>query len=424
MQQKTSGDVYVKEDIVQHEEKHVTQLDVSEILDLTKPEQATELTADQLSEHLSDRLLLQQRKHCYDYVRCRKLRRPAASICVTCQRRSQRELKVLDFLERLYPDQTKIGLYELLNEDAITNIDPDFIPDVVERKLEIIQEFGCSSQEHWATIAQQLFGPAPKVCEVMAANEKVILDRLNQKNAENVDYQELQPVQRTSKKLVPVFVLLQIVCEYLFNVPGYVGFSLFPLIQAKYAYLLPSTPAAAESEKDVELSEGEVTISQNKPVASLDDLRNGMRIGGTVDYSTETEIAVTVSQIRQFYFDYIQNQSSVHRLMNCLGLSERSGEHETEFLEELDFTVYMSIVCRFHPGLEFLRPTPDFQVSYVDTVVCRIMLENDRKYAGKLFQSEFTRSGLVQELWLIQRSPDLNRLLRYFSYEHFYVIYC
>ena len=154
MQQKTSGDVYVKEDIVQHEDKHVTQLDVSEILDLTKPEQATELTADQLSEHLSDRLLLQQRKHCYDYVRCRKLRRPAASICVTCQRRSQRELKILDFLERLYPDQTKIGLYELLNEDAITNIDPDFIPDVVERKLEIIQEFGCSSQEHWATIAQ------------------------------------------------------------------------------------------------------------------------------------------------------------------------------------------------------------------------------------------------------------------------------
>lgn len=154
VQQKTSGDVYVKEDIVQHEEKRVTQLDVSEILDLTKPEQATELTADQLSEHLSDRLLLQQRKHCYDYVRCRKLRRPAASVCITCQRRSQRELKILDFLERLYSGKTKIGLYELLSEDAITNIDPDFIPDVVERKLEIIQEFGCSSQEHWATIAQ------------------------------------------------------------------------------------------------------------------------------------------------------------------------------------------------------------------------------------------------------------------------------
>ena len=51
--------MYVKEDIVEHEEKQVTQLDVSEILDLTKPEQATELTADQLSEHLSDRLLLQ-----------------------------------------------------------------------------------------------------------------------------------------------------------------------------------------------------------------------------------------------------------------------------------------------------------------------------------------------------------------------------
>lgn len=114
---------------------------------------------------------------------------------------------------------------------------------MVERKLEIIQEFGCSSQEHWATIAQQLFGQAPKVQEVMAANERAILDRLNQANAGNVDYQELQPAQpqASKKKLVPVFVLLQVVCEYLFNVPGYVGFSLFPLIQAKYAYLLPST---------------------------------------------------------------------------------------------------------------------------------------------------------------------------------------
>lgn len=259
----------------------------------------------------------------------------------------------------------------------------------------------------------------------MTANERAILDRLNSENSKDVDYQELQPVQpqASKKKLVPVFVLLQVVCEYLFNVPGYVGFSLFPLIQAKYAYLLPSAPAAEGNVKEVELSEGEVVVP-SKAAASLDDLRNGMRIGGTVDFGVETEIAVTVAQIRQFYFDYIQNQPSVRRLMNCLGLSERSGEHETESLEELDFTVYMSTVCRFHPGLEFLRPTPDFQVSYVDTVVCRIMLENDRKYAGRLFESEFTRSGLVQELWLIQRSPDLNRLLRYFSYEHFYVIYC
>ena len=47
-------------------------------------------------------------------------------------------MKIIEFLEKLYSHNVKISLYELLNEDILTNIDPDFIPDVVERKLEII----------------------------------------------------------------------------------------------------------------------------------------------------------------------------------------------------------------------------------------------------------------------------------------------
>ena len=33
---------------------------------------------------------------------------------------------------------------------------------------------------------------------------------------------------------------------------------------------------------------------------------------------------------------------------------------DDELLVEDDFLIYMATVCKLHPGLEFLRPTPDF----------------------------------------------------------------
>lgn len=39
------------------------------------------------------------------------------------------------------------------------------------------------------------------------------------------------------------------------------------------------------------------------------------------------------------------------------------------YIEPDDINLYLTVVCKLHPGLEFLRPTPDFQISYVETCI-------------------------------------------------------
>jgi serine/threonine-protein phosphatase 2A regulatory subunit B'' len=37
---------------------------------------------------------------------------------------------------------------------------------------------------------------------------------------------------------------------------------------------------------------------------------------------------------------------------------------------------------------------------------------------------ELRRSDLLEALFALEREEDINRVSRYFSYEHFYVVYC
>ena len=77
-----------------------------------------------------------------------------------------------------------------------------------------------------------------------------------------------------------------------------------------------------------------------------------------------------------------------------------------------------------HPGLEFLRASPDFQTRYLETVCHRIYHALDRGDRGCISRSEFVRSPLPAVLAQLDREEDVNRVRRFFSYEHFYVIYC
>lgn len=48
----------------------------------------------------------------------------------------------------------------------------------------------------------------------------------------------------------------------------------------------------------------------------------------------------------------------------------------------------------------------------------------NRSGTGKITQGELERSDLLQAMELTDSEEDINKVLRYFSYEHFYVIYC
>ena len=57
-------------------------------------------------------------------------------------------------------------------------------------------------------------------------------------------------------------------------------------------------------------------------------------------------------------------------------------------------------------------------------MIARIFYEVNRSWSGKITVSELRRSKFLSTLRLLQDEDDINQVTDFFSYEHFYVIYC
>ncbi|VTJ78308.1 Hypothetical predicted protein, partial [Marmota monax] len=64
------------------------------------------------------------------------------------------------------------------------------------------------------------------------------------------------------------------------------------------------------------------------------------------------------------------------------------------------------------------RPPPD------PPVIQRIFYTVNRSWTGRITCTELRRSTFLQNVALLEEEADINQLTEYFSYEHFYVIYC
>ncbi|KAI4369453.1 hypothetical protein MLD38_017890 [Melastoma candidum] len=97
---------------------------------------------------------------------------------------------------------------------------------------------------------------------------------------------------------------------------------------------------------------------------------------------------------------------------------------EAKYLTQDDFKPVLRELLATHPGLEFLQSTPEFQERYAETVIYRIFYYINRAANGRLTLRELKRGNLIDALLHAEEEEDINKVLRYFSYEHFYVIYC
>ncbi|CAN1271395.1 Probable serine/threonine protein phosphatase 2A regulatory subunit B''delta [Linum perenne] len=86
-----------------------------------------------------------------------------------------------------------------------------------------------------------------------------------------------------------------------------------------------------------------------------------------------------------------------------------------EVIPQEDFRPVLREILATHPGLEFLQ---------TETVIYRIFHYVNRSGTGHLTLKELKRSNLVAAMHQVEEEEDINKVLRYFSYEHFYVIYC
>jgi len=89
-----------------------------------------------------------------------------------------------------------------------------------------------------------------------------------------------------------------------------------------------------------------------------------------------------------------------------------------------DFVPFVQELLHFHPGLEFLESHDEFQRKYALTVIARIFYKVNLSRTGKLSLREVYNSNLIHEFMHVDEETDINRVVEYFSYEHFYVLYC
>lgn len=101
----------------------------------------------------------------------------------------------------------------------------------------------------------------------------------------------------------------------------------------------------------------------------------------------------------------------------------------------------MQDIVETFPGLYFLRAAPDFHSRYVQTVIARIFFSLNRSWSRRISLTELRRSNFlsvwptytaswkswelgVQVVRTLESVEDINSVSDFFSYEHFYVIYC
>ncbi|KAM9317073.1 serine/threonine-protein phosphatase 2A regulatory subunit B'' subunit alpha isoform 1-T1 [Gastrophryne carolinensis] len=94
------------------------------------------------------------------------------------------------------------------------------------------------------------------------------------------------------------------------------------------------------------------------------------------------------------------------------------------YLEQEDFIPLLQDIVDTHPGLTFLKEAPEFHSRYITTVIQRIFYTVNRSWSGRITPTELRRSNFLQTLALLEEEDDINQVTDYFSYEHFYVIYC
>lgn len=99
-------------------------------------------------------------------------------------------------------------------------------------------------------------------------------------------------------------------------------------------------------------------------------------------------------------------------------------KHDSEYIYKDDFVPFLQELLHFHPGLDFLEQHEEFQRKYALTVITRIFYKVNTSRTGKISLSEIRKSNLFSACMHVDEETDINRVLDYFSYEHFYVIYC
>lgn len=144
-------------------------------------------------------------------------------------------------------------------------------------------------------------------------------------------------------------------------------------------------------------------------------------------YDAETRGVIRLRTFLRFWRTEVEPMDQFGRFFNLVAQRQPAteGPHRgRRVIVAGDFMPFLEELLAFHPGLAFLESTPDFQEKYARTVAARIMFELDPEGSGAITERALRRSDLLHAFHTVDMEEDINLVTRFFSYEHFYVLYC
>jgi Ca2+-binding EF-hand superfamily protein len=125
------------------------------------------------------------------------------------------------------------------------------------------------------------------------------------------------------------------------------------------------------------------------------------------------------AEIKRYYQASMMHLTPNRRLFELI----RSPESRREFLTVEELALAAKQIVSLHKCLEFLTQA-EFQELYCKTVATRIVYHHERRQSRTVEWADFDKSDVPTLMRSLDMVTDINQVLRYFSYEHFYVLYC
>ncbi|CAG0886984.1 unnamed protein product [Cyprideis torosa] len=167
---------------------------------------------------------------------------------------------------------------------------------------------------------------------------------------------------------------------------------------------------------------GQVTLDKFGVIAKACDLplfTKAPLFNAALDASPSASSSISKGQFVEFWRSLLTRHSTIHaQFLAILSKNRR------DYLIPEDFVTLLQDVVESHPGLSFLKDAVEFHSRYVHTVMARIFYKVNRSWTGRITLPELARSNLLEAIFQLEKEDDINQVREYFSYEHFYVIYC
>jgi Ca2+-binding EF-hand superfamily protein len=128
---------------------------------------------------------------------------------------------------------------------------------------------------------------------------------------------------------------------------------------------------------------------------------------------------VRYADVKRFYESSLMALTPNRRLFELI----RSPDSRREYLTVEELANAAKQLVALHSGLEFLTQA-EFQELYCKTIATRIVYHHERRQSRTVEWADFDKCDVPQMMRSLDKVQDINQVLRYFSYEHFYVLYC